>query len=77
MPLSFQIVPSSLMAFLAVPILAVMSSELPVLVLMAPRYLKELTLAIVSSSMSIDIFAFSSPTTINLVVRAFNVSSLS
>ena len=62
-PLSFQIVSSSMVAFLALPILALMSSEqLPVLVLMVPRYLKEFTLAIVSPSMSIDTFALSSPT---------------
>ena len=37
-PLSFQIVSSSMVAFLALPILALMSSEqLPVFVLMAPR----------------------------------------
>ena len=56
-PLSFQIVSSSMVAFWALPILALMSSEqLPVLVLMVPRYLKEFTLAIVSPSMSIDTF---------------------
>ena len=76
-PLSFQIVSSSMVAFLALPILALMSSEqLPVLVLMAQRYLNEFTLAIVSPSTSIDTFAFSSPTTISLVFRAFNFSSL-
>ena len=76
-PLSFQIVSSSMVAFLALPILSLMSSEqLPVLVLMVPRYLKEFTLAIVSPSMSIDTFALSSPTTISLVFRAFNFSSL-
>ena len=70
-------VSSSMVAFLALPILALMSSEqLPVLVLMAPRYLKEFTLSIVSPSTSIDTFAFSSPTTISLVFRVFNSSSL-
>ena len=52
------------------------SEQLPVRVLMASRYLKEFTLSIVSPSMSIDTFAFSSPTTISLVFRAFNFSSL-
>ena len=76
-PLSFQIVSSSMVAFLALPILALMSSEqLPVLVLMALRYVKEFTLAIVSPSTSIDTFAFSTPFTISLVFRAFNFSSL-
>ena len=57
-PLSFQIVSSSMVAFLALPVLALMSSEqLPVLFLMVPRYLNEFTLAIVSPSMSIDTFA--------------------
>ena len=43
-PLSFQMVSSSMVAFLALPILALTSSEqVPVLVLMAPRYLKEFT----------------------------------
>ena len=41
-PLSFLIVSSSMVAFLALHILALMSSEqLPWLVLMAPKYLKE------------------------------------
>ena len=76
-PLSFQIVCSSMVAFLALPILALMSSEqLPVLVLMAPRYLKEFTLSIVSPSTSIDTFAFSSHTTISLGFWAFNFSNL-
>ena len=76
-PLSFQIVSSSMVAFLALPILALMSSEqLPVLVLIVPRYLKEFTLAIVYPSMSIDTFALSSPTTISLIFRVFNFSSL-
>ena len=40
-----------MVAFLALPILALMSSEqLPVLVLMAPIYLKEFTLAISAQS---------------------------
>ena len=66
-----------MVAFLALPILALTSSEqLPVLVLMAPRYLKEFTLSIVSPSTSIDTFVFSSPTTISLDFRAFNFSSL-
>ena len=40
-----------MVAFLTIPILAVMSSEqLPVLVLMAPIYLKEFTLAILAQS---------------------------
>ena len=53
--------------------LALMSSDrLPVLVFMAPIYLKEFTLAIVSPST----FAFSSPTTSILVFRAFTFSSL-
>ena len=74
-PLSFQIVSSSMVAFLALPILALMSSEqLPMLVLMAPRYLKEFTLSIVSPSTSIDTFAFSYPTTISLVFRALDYS---
>ena len=61
-----------MVAFLALPILALMSSELLlVLVLMTPRYLKEFTLDIVSPSTSIDTFACSSPTTIRLVFRAF------
>ena len=75
--LSFQIVSSFMVAFLA--LLALMSSEqLPVFVLMAPRYLNEFTLSIVSPSTSIDTFAFSSHTrpTISLVFRAFNFSSL-
>ena len=76
-PLSFQTVSSSMVAFLALPILALVSSEqLPVLVLMVPRYLKEFTLTIVYPSMSIDTFALSYPTTISLVFRAFNFSSL-
>ena len=76
-PLSFQIVSSSMVAFLALLMLALMSSEqLPVLLLMAPRYLKESILAIVYPSTSIDTFAFSSPITISLVFRAFNFSSL-
>ena len=71
-PLSFQIVSSSMVAFLALPILVLMSSEqLPVFVLMAPRYLKEFTLAIVYPSTSLDTFAFSSPTTISLVLRYY------
>ena len=73
-PQSFQIVSSSMVAFLALPILA--SEHLPVLVLMAPSYLKEFTSAIVSPSTSIDTFAFSSHTTISLVFRAVNFSSL-
>ena len=45
-PLSFQIVSSSKVALLALPTLALMSYEqLPVLVLMAPRYLNEFKLA--------------------------------
>ena len=52
------------------------SGQLPVLVLMDQRYLKEFTLSIVSPSTSIDSFVFSSPTTIRLVFRAFNFSSL-
>ena len=76
--LSFKIVSSSMMAFLALPILALTSSEqLPVLVLMAPRYLKVFTLAVVSTSTSIDTFAFSSPTTISFFSRAFNLVVLS
>ena len=76
-PLSFQIVSSSMMAFLALPILALTSSEqLPVLVLMAPNYLKEFTLSIVSPSTSICTFVFSSPTTTSLVFRALNFSCL-
>ena len=48
---SFQIVSGSIVASLTLPILALLSSEqLTVLVLMAPRYLKEFTLAIVSPS---------------------------
>ena len=48
-----------MVAFLALPILALMSSEqLPVLVLMVPRYLKEFTLAIVSPSTSIPLVWF-------------------
>ena len=67
-PLSIQIVSRSMVAFLALPILALMSSEqLPVLVLMAPRYLKAFTLSIVSPSTSIDTLACSSPTTISFV----------
>ena len=75
-PLSIQIVSRSMVAFLALPILALMSSEqLPVLVLMAPRYLKAFTLSIVSPSTSIDTLAFSYPTTISFVFQAFNFSS--
>ena len=70
-------VSSSMVAFLALPILALMSSEqLPVLVLMAPKHLREFTLSIVSPSTSIYTLAFSSYTTISLVFRVFNVSSL-
>ena len=60
MPPSFQIVSGSMVAFLGLPILALMSSEqLNMFVLMAPIYLKEFTLAIVSPSTSIYTFAFS------------------
>ena len=45
-------------------------------VLMAPRYLKEFTLAIVSPSSSMDKFALSSPTAISFVFGSFNLSSL-
>ena len=66
-----------MIALLALPNLALMSSEqLLVLVLMAPKYLKEFTLAIVSPSTSIDTFAIWSPTTITLVFRAFDFSSI-
>ena len=70
-------VSSSMVAFLALPILALMSSEqLPVLVLMAPKHLREFTLSIVYPSTAIHTLAFSSHTIISLVFRVFNVSSL-
>ena len=55
-PLSFQIVSRSMVAsLLALSSIALMSSEqLPVFVLMAPRYLREFTLAIVSPSIACD-----------------------
>ena len=66
-----------MVALLCHHILALMQSEhLPVLVLMAPIYLKELALAIVSPSKSIATFVFSYPTTVRLVFRAFDFSSL-
>ena len=49
-----------MIAFLALPILVLMSSEqLPVLDLMVPIYLKDFTLVIVSPSTSIGTYAFS------------------
>ena len=74
-PLSFQIVSSSMVvSFLALPILALVSSEkLPVFVLMAPLYFKEFTSSIVYPSTSIDALAFSPSTTTSLVFRAFNL----
>ena len=76
-PLSFQIVSSSMVALLAPLILSLLSSEqLPVFVKMAPRYLKEFTLSVIYSATPIDTFVFLALSTISLYFRALKLSSV-